>query len=186
MTREVCACHYYPLELCPGEEAVKIIDAKQATPREQLIQELLDSRIPKTEREHCAASEIERLRAEVTKRHEANRWNVYPDGDALRVCLGGHEKHEDCTFVRYVPESEVTKLRADVAELESNLSASAESEKYLADRVDTLTHCILVEIAALGHNQRGSTHWEGCESRHHDCAAIKRMEAAIDQAMRSA
>ena len=82
--------------------------------------------------------------------------------------------------------AEVTKLRADVAELESDLSASAESEQYLADRVDTLTRCILVEIAALEHNQRGSTHWDGCESRHHDCAAIKRMRAAIDQAMRSA
>jgi hypothetical protein len=33
-----------------------------ATPHDQLIAELLDSRIPKTEREHAAAREIERLR----------------------------------------------------------------------------------------------------------------------------
>lgn len=43
------------------------MNAKQATPREQLIQELLDSRIPKTEREHCAAREIEFLRARVAE-----------------------------------------------------------------------------------------------------------------------
>ena len=34
---------------------------KQATPHEQLIGELLDSTIPKTEREHAAAREIERI-----------------------------------------------------------------------------------------------------------------------------
>lgn len=39
------------------------MDACAATPRDVLLQELLDSRIPKTEREHAAAREIERLRA---------------------------------------------------------------------------------------------------------------------------
>jgi hypothetical protein len=38
-------------------------EAKQATPHSQLISELMDSRVPKTEREHAAAREIERLRA---------------------------------------------------------------------------------------------------------------------------
>ena len=37
--------------------------AQQATPREQLLKELMDSRVPKTEREHAAVREIERLRA---------------------------------------------------------------------------------------------------------------------------
>lgn len=37
---------------------------KQARPHGELIRELLDSRIPKNEREHAAAREIERLRAE--------------------------------------------------------------------------------------------------------------------------
>jgi hypothetical protein len=37
-------------------------EAKQATPHSQLISELMDSRVPKTEREHAAAREIERLR----------------------------------------------------------------------------------------------------------------------------
>ena len=231
MSRTVCACHYYPLELCPGEEAVKISDDEleklivefeglpdMMTPegrehyyalcelqslRAEVTKLRADSEILRTAgivevsvrnasvreymlhwetRTRNAEVEVEKLRAEVTKRHEANRWNAYRDGDALMVCLGDHEKHEDCTVVRYVPESEVSILRADVAELESNLSVSAKSEKYLYDRVDTLTRCILVEIAALEHNQRGSTHWEGCESRHHDCAAIKRMRAAIDAA----
>ena len=36
--------------------------AKAATPREQLINELLDPSTPKSEREHAAAIEIERLR----------------------------------------------------------------------------------------------------------------------------
>jgi hypothetical protein len=34
--------------------------AKQATPHERLIDELRDSTIPKTEREHAAALEIEK------------------------------------------------------------------------------------------------------------------------------
>lgn len=41
---------------------MKIQDAKQARPHCELIAELLDSRRPKTEREHAAAREIERLR----------------------------------------------------------------------------------------------------------------------------
>lgn len=37
---------------------------KQATPHADLINDLLDSRTPKSEREHAAVREIERLRAE--------------------------------------------------------------------------------------------------------------------------
>lgn len=40
-----------------------LLDAKQATPHATLLAELLDSRIPKSEREHAAAREIERLTA---------------------------------------------------------------------------------------------------------------------------
>lgn len=36
--------------------------AKKSTPHETLIAQLLDSRVPKTEREHAAAREIQRLR----------------------------------------------------------------------------------------------------------------------------
>lgn len=41
------------------------MEAKQATLHHELIAQLLDSRIPKTEREHAAAREIERLRADI-------------------------------------------------------------------------------------------------------------------------
>ena len=41
------------------------MEAKQARPHSELIAQLLDSRIPKTEREHAAAREIERLRADL-------------------------------------------------------------------------------------------------------------------------
>ena len=37
-------------------------ESKQARQHDELIAELLDSRVPKTEREHAAAREIERLR----------------------------------------------------------------------------------------------------------------------------
>lgn len=56
--------------------------ARAATPHDQLITELLDSRIPKTEREHAAAREIKRLREALAEpepkpvvwiRHE-NEW----------------------------------------------------------------------------------------------------------------
>ena len=38
-------------------------DSKQATPRSELLEQLLDSRVPKNEREWAAKDEIERLRA---------------------------------------------------------------------------------------------------------------------------
>ena len=40
-------------------------DAKQATPHHILIGDLLDANIPKNEREHAAAMEIERLRRRI-------------------------------------------------------------------------------------------------------------------------
>jgi hypothetical protein len=43
------------------------IEAKQEIPHKQLIDELMDSRIPKTEREHAAAIEIELLRGKIEK-----------------------------------------------------------------------------------------------------------------------
>ena len=46
---------------------MEIQDAKQARPHCELIAELLDSRQPKTEREHAAVREIERLRAELAE-----------------------------------------------------------------------------------------------------------------------
>jgi hypothetical protein len=49
---------------------------KQARPHGELIRELLDSRIPKNEREHAAAREIERLRGALEECHalSVERW----------------------------------------------------------------------------------------------------------------
>jgi uncharacterized coiled-coil protein SlyX len=57
-------------------------EAKQATPHAALIAELLDSNEPKTEREHAAAREIERLKdllgkANALARIRANRLMSY-------------------------------------------------------------------------------------------------------------
>ncbi len=53
-------------------------EEKTARQHADLIAELLDSRHPKTEREHAAAREIERLRAEVAQYE-----------DAIDKCRGG-------------------------------------------------------------------------------------------------
>lgn len=49
-------------ETGPAVEPKQEQQCKQARPHDELICELLDSRRPKTEREHAAAREIERLR----------------------------------------------------------------------------------------------------------------------------
>jgi len=58
------------------------MEVKQATPHHELIAQLLDSRIPKTEREHAAAREIERLRAallqDLVDAPEPDGWRVVP------------------------------------------------------------------------------------------------------------
>ena len=45
----------------------EIPEAYEATPHEELMQRLLDSRIPKTELEHAAARELCRLREALEK-----------------------------------------------------------------------------------------------------------------------
>lgn len=50
-----------------------IPECKQARSHDELIAELLDSRVPKTEREHAAAREIEALRAKVKRLWEIMR-----------------------------------------------------------------------------------------------------------------
>ena len=61
-------------------------EAKQATPHATLLAELLDSRVPKSEREHAAKREIERLtaslkRANETAEHFERHW--YLRGDEI-------------------------------------------------------------------------------------------------------
>ena len=68
-------------ETGPAVEPKQEQQCKQARPHDELICELLDSRRPKTEREHAAAREIERLRAELAEFKEdaeRYRWLRYP------------------------------------------------------------------------------------------------------------
>ena len=64
-------------------------EAKRATPHATLLAELLDSRIPKSEREHAAKREIERLTAErdELRRQLAEAW---AEREAMANVLPGH------------------------------------------------------------------------------------------------
>lgn len=57
------------LAIAAGFAASRGNAAKQATPHEQLIDELLNSTIPKTEREHAAAREIEKNQDRIAAGH---------------------------------------------------------------------------------------------------------------------
>jgi chromosome segregation ATPase len=63
---------------------MEIQDAKQARPHCELIAELLDSRQPKTEREHAAVREIERLRHDI-ERHIAMASELATENERLRA-----------------------------------------------------------------------------------------------------
>lgn len=61
-----CDCdHHETCEIC----VPSLHGAMQATPHEQLIDELRDSTIPKTEREHAAAREIEKNQDRIAAGH---------------------------------------------------------------------------------------------------------------------
>ena len=66
---------------------------KQATPHRTLMEQLMDSRIPKTEREYAALQEIERLRRELEQAEEteeeliAQRMSDVADRFAHRLAL---------------------------------------------------------------------------------------------------
>lgn len=57
-------------------DKTELREEKAATPHNELIAQLLDSRLPKTEREHAAAREIEALRAEVERWKRVNAEQV--------------------------------------------------------------------------------------------------------------
>jgi len=59
----------YSLAIAAGFAANSSSAAKQATPHEQLIDELRNSTIPKTEREHAAAREIEKNQDRIAAGH---------------------------------------------------------------------------------------------------------------------
>jgi len=78
---------------------MEIQDAKQARPHCELIAELLDSRQPKTEREHAAVREIERLRHDI-ERHIAIASEHATECERLRAELA--ECREDAERWRYL------------------------------------------------------------------------------------
>ena len=65
---------------------MEIQDAKQARPHCELIAELLDSRQPKTEREHAAVREIKRLRHDI-ERHVEIACELATECERLRAEL---------------------------------------------------------------------------------------------------
>ena len=80
---------------------MEIQDAKQARPHCELIAELLDSRQPKTEREHAAVREIERLRHDI-ERHIAIASEYATECERLRAELAACR--EDAERYRWLRE----------------------------------------------------------------------------------
>ena len=73
-------------ETGPAVEPKQEQQCKQARPHDELICELLDSRRPKTEREHAAVREIERLRHDID-RHSAIASEYATECERLRAEL---------------------------------------------------------------------------------------------------
>lgn len=72
------------------------VEQKAARPHNELIRELLDSRIPKSEREHAAAREIERLRENVdrlTARTIEHRGSTISCSDAMFDAYSDERRH---------------------------------------------------------------------------------------------
>jgi hypothetical protein len=79
------------------------IEAKQATPHNTLIGELMDSRIPKTDREHAAAREIERLRQAIEQAQQAEPTRSQKMRDAgITRRPKGWDKEQECEPVAWL------------------------------------------------------------------------------------
>lgn len=67
---------YCPIggEPCQSVCAAPCSVAKQSKPHEEIISNLLDPRVPKTEREHAAVKEIERLRTLIIRLKKPAAW----------------------------------------------------------------------------------------------------------------
>ena len=102
-------------ETGPAVEPKQEQQCKQARPHDELIAELLDSRQPKTEREHAAVREIERLRAEFA---EAKKFK-----DGMLDVLGGAcpNDHRSTPFEEF--KGCTPCLRAERAELLAAIEA---------------------------------------------------------------
>ena len=108
---------------------MEIQDAKQARPHCELIAELLDSRQPKTEREHAAVREIERLRHDI-ERHIAIASEHATECERLRAEL---ELHKGALIAE---QEHVETLEAELAECRED----AERYRWLREHWDDVNH----------------------------------------------
>lgn len=90
-------------------------EAKQATPHATLLAELLDSRIPKSEREHAAAREIERLRNDARNLRDVLLRNGFVPCDSP-ACNCGSWHH------RYGLPKRMQEIKDELAEAGHELS----------------------------------------------------------------
>ncbi|HEY8342643.1 MAG TPA: hypothetical protein VIK75_06555 [Calditerricola sp.] len=108
---------------------------KAARPHDELIRELLDSRVPKSEREHAAAREIERLREKVERFKSMTEATMgIGSGDGNLFVHGDYESIKAAQAV--VLERDA--LRTEVAEWKRVASAQAELHGEAEDENERL------------------------------------------------
>jgi len=127
----------------PADVAEIEQQCKQARPHDELICELLDSRRPKTEREHAAAREIERLRDLCAERDDyRRRWSdaesnlAFCDSDlqTLEIELAAQRKRIEDAPVSYA-RPVYTMFRGDPGkEVEHTVIATAALPREWAGR----------------------------------------------------
>jgi len=103
---------------------MEIQDAKQARPHCELIAELLDSRQPKTEREHAAVREIERLRHDI-ERHIAIASEYATECERLRAENAKLQQELTKGIHTCGPTCRKTPRCAEMADLRAELAACA-------------------------------------------------------------
>ena len=103
-------------------------EAKQATPHATLLAELLDSRVPKSEREHAAAREIERLTAALQwEQSRAERLGTHGPG-----CADWGPSHYECA----IRERDDLRRQLDEARAERDAMSNVLPGYYYMDPPD--------------------------------------------------
>ena len=122
-------------------------EAKQATPHSVLIEQLMDSRVPKTEREHAARREIEMLRealrlpAQKAEKQEPVAWMydfLNPDNrdEVIRDWTTQDYAEIECEKgfnvrpLYAAPRQWVGLTEIEICDIEANELTSASSETF--------------------------------------------------------
>lgn len=138
------ACRCIMCELTGKECVMEIQDAKQSRPHNELIAELLDSRQPKTEREHAAVREIERLRDNIRELENELVADVHTCSTACRktpACAAMADLREENERLRTTNKNARDAIQAGIT---INVELQAEVERLCAQvaalqaRVDAL------------------------------------------------